>query len=453
MSHNKNILLVEDDPALRDALSDTLELNGYKVRAASSAEQALLMVKEQIPGLVLSDVQLGGISGIQLLTSLQRQGYDLPMIMMTAYAQVDDAVKAMRMGAVDYLSKPFATEQLLELIERYAPRVQELLTRPVVGDSSSEELLRLAQRVAQAEATVMISGPSGSGKEVLAQFIHHASTRRDGPFVAINCAAIPENMLEATLFGYEKGAFTGAVQSCVGKFEQANGGTLLLDEITEMDLGLQAKLLRVLQERRVERLGSRKEIQLDVRIVATSNRDLRDAVEQGRFREDLYYRLNVFPLAWKPLSQRPGDILPLAEHLLDRHCERANIERPQFTMNAQQKLVNYPWPGNVRELENVIQRALIMHIDGRIDATDIMLDERFHGFDLQEREAILPEQVLPEVPERLGNELKQQEQQIILDTLEKYSGKRKKVAEVLGISPRTLRYKLARMRDQGIRLP
>lgn len=457
MSHNRNILLVEDDQALQEALVDTLELNGYIVRTADSAEQALLALKEQIPGLILSDVQLGGISGLQLLSSLHRQGYDVPVIMMTAYAQVDDAVKAMRMGAVDYLSKPFATDQLLELIARYAPKITLNPERPVVGDSSSEDLLRLAQRVAQADATVMVTGPSGSGKEVLAQYIHHVSGRCNGPFVAINCAAIPENMLEATLFGYEKGAFTGAVQSCVGKFEQANGGTLLLDEITEMDLGLQAKLLRVLQERRVERLGSRKEIILDVRIIATSNRDLREAVTSGAFREDLYYRLNVFPLNWKPLVERPGDVLPLAEHLLARHCSRAGIEQPVLTLAAQRKMTQYAWPGNVRELENVIQRALIMHVDGHIEADDIMLDDRFTAFDRQAGPEVIPEQVLRTETavgdDKLGNELKQQEQQIILETLSRFSGKRKKVAEVLGISPRTLRYKLARMREQGIQLP
>lgn len=451
MTHNRNILLVEDDRALREALVDTLELNHYKVRTAESAEQALIAVKEQIPGMILSDVQLGALSGLQLLSSLQRQGYDIPVIMMTAYAQVDDAVKAMRMGAVDYISKPFETSQLLELIERYAPRITTELVKPVVGDQSSEELLRLSQRVAATDATVMVTGPSGSGKEVLAQYIHSCSPRADGPFVAINCAAIPENMLEATLFGYEKGAFTGAVQSCVGKFEQANGGTLLLDEITEMDLGLQAKLLRVLQERRVERLGGRKEIALDVRIIATSNRDLREAVQTGIFREDLFYRLNVFPLSWKPLVERPGDIMPLAEHLLDRHCGKLGVDKPAFSLAAQRKLTCYPWPGNVRELENVIQRALIMHQDGRVDDQDIMLDDRFHAIDAEPTAAIMPEQVLPE--DKLGHELKQQEQQIILETLERYSGKRKQVAEVLGISPRTLRYKLARMREQGIALP
>lgn len=466
MLHHKNILLVEDDLALQEALVDTLELNGYKVRTAASAEQAMLAVQEQIPALILTDVQLGGLSGLQLLTSLQRQGYDIPILMMTAYAQVDDAVKAMRLGALDYLSKPFASEQLLELLDRYMPKPEHDLVRPVVGDPASEELLRLTQRVASTEATVMITGPSGSGKEVLAQFIHHSSPRKDGPFVAINCAAIPENMLEATLFGYEKGAFTGAVQACVGKFEQANGGTLLLDEITEMDLALQAKILRVIQERQVERLGSRKEIKLDVRLIATSNRDLREAVDLGIFREDLFYRLNVFPLSWKALAKRPGDILPLTEHLLARHCTRAGIERPTLSMQAQKKLVQYSWPGNVRELENVVQRALILHLDGCINIEDIILDERFQSFDQQQTGAVLPEQVFPAAnglqasyvqpesqPDNLGHELKLQEQHIILDALEKYAGKRGKVADALGISPRTLRYKLAKMREEGIQLP
>src|SRR5690554_4147992 len=331
MSHHKSILLVEDDLALQEALVDTLELNSYKVRTANSAEDALVAIQKQIPGLILSDVQLGGISGIQLLASLQRQGYTIPVIMMTAYAQVDDAVKAMQIDAVDYLSKPFATDELLELVARYAPRVEIDAVRPVVGDVSSEELLRLAQRVASTDATVMITGPSGSGKEVLAQYIHVMSNRSDAPFVAINCAAIPENMLEATLFGYEKGAFTGAVRSCIGKFEQANSGTILLDEITEMDLGLQAKILRVIQERKVERLGGRKEIDLNIRIVATSNRNLQEAVAQGIFREDLYYRLNVFPLNWAALAERPGDILPLTEHLLERHCTRSGTSMPSLS--------------------------------------------------------------------------------------------------------------------------
>ena len=253
-------------------------------------------------------------------------------------------------------------------------------------------------------------------------------------------------MLEATLFGYEKGAFTGAIQACPGKFEQAQGGTILLDEITEMDLGLQAKILRVLQEREVERLGGRKTIDLDVRVIATSNRDLREAVKEGKFREDLYYRLNVFPLNWLPLSERRDDIIPLTTHLIERHCVKAGHSIPTLSAKARSKLIAYDWPGNVRELDNVVQRALILHSDDQIEATDLLIE----NFDTQiSAEAPSP----ANSADKLGTELKHQEHQIILDTLQACQGSRKAVADRLGISPRTLRYKIARMRDSGIEIP
>lgn len=456
MSDERQILIVEDDKNLQEAIVDTLELEGFTCLTADSAEQALLMLKEEPVDMVISDVQMPGLSGLQLLQSMQRQGLVIPTLMMTAYAKVDDAVIAMRAGALDYLSKPFSTDRLLELVTRYLPAKASAKGQPVVGDSYSEQMLKLAKRVASTNATVMITGPSGSGKEVLSQYIHQQSSRSQGPFIAINCAAIPENMLEATLFGYEKGAFTGAVQATPGKFELAQGGTLLLDEITEMDLSLQSKLLRVLQERQVERLGGRKTIDLDVRVIATSNRDLKAAVADGIFREDLYYRLNVFPLSWRPLQERAGDIIPLAEHLLARHSERAGLITPSFTDAAKRKMQAYGWPGNVRELENVIQRALILHVDNQIDSGDILLDD---AFEESTQPSVQPEVSQPAVvppdaaSERLGNELKQQEFQIILDALKRHHGKRKEVAEQLGISARTLRYKLAQMRDQGIDIP
>jgi two-component system response regulator FlrC len=291
----------------------------------------------------------------------------------------------------------------------------------------------------------MVLGPSGSGKEVLAQYVHYNSNRSDKPFVAINCAAIPENMLEATLFGYEKGSFTGAIQACPGKFEQAQGGTILLDEITEMDLGLQAKILRVLQEREVERLGGRKTIKLDVRIIATSNRDLKSAVSDGIFREDLYYRLNVFPLTWLPLKKRRDDIVPLAKHLIEQASLANSIAIPELTASARNKITSYDWPGNVRELDNVIQRAIILHSDHIIDAGDLLIE----NFDSE----IITEMPIDNNEDKLGNELKLQEHQIILDTLNTCRGSRKDVAEKLGISPRTLRYKIAKMRDSGIQIP
>ncbi len=439
------ILIVEDDAGLREALYDTLLLGDYDVVDADCAESALMVLSGRKIDLVVSDIQMGEISGLALLKSIKAKYPQMPVLLMTAFATINDAVQAMRDGATDYLSKPFAPEVLLNLVGRYAPAQKIESRTPIVADPSSLQLLALSRKVAKSDATVMVMGPSGSGKEVLSRYIHDQSQRADAPFVAINCAAIPENMLEATLFGYEKGAFTGAVQACPGKFEQAQSGTLLLDEITEMDLALQAKLLRVLQEREVERLGGRKNIKLDVRVIATSNHDLRKAVERGEFREDLYYRLNVFPITWRPLSERPGDIVPLAEHLISRHAANQNLGTVKLSAAARNKLSQYTWPGNVRELENVVQRALILCEGGLVDSGDLMIDMAVHS----EMEM----QVEPDDNSKLGSELRQQEHQIILDTLALCNGKRKDVAEKLGISPRTLRYKLARMREDGIEVP
>lgn len=439
------IMIVEDDLGLREALVDTLMLGGYEVVEADSAESAMVQLGRQKVDLVVSDIQMGDMSGLALLKSIKNKFPAMPVLLMTAYATINDAVQAMRDGATDYLAKPFAPQVLLNLVERYAPAHKIESRQPIVADPVSLQLVKLAERVASSDATVMILGPSGSGKEVLARYIHDKSARAEQDFVAINCAAIPENMLEATLFGYEKGAFTGALQACPGKFEQAQGGTLLLDEITEMDLALQAKILRVLQEKEVERLGGRKTISLDVRVLATSNRNLLDAVEKGEFREDLYYRLNVFPLTWHALAKRSGDILPLAEHLIERHSQ--TNPAPKFTAAARTKLMQYNWPGNVRELENVIQRALILSNSGQIDCQDLMIDNINTTEQLDE----VPAQEQEEA--KLGTELRYQEHQIILETLNACNGRRKEVAEKLGISPRTLRYKLARMRDVGIQLP
>lgn len=448
MSHT-NILIVEDDAGLREALVDTLSLAGYHTIEADSAEQAMVTLATHAVDLVVSDIQMGEMNGLALLRSVKNKYPDMPVLLMTAYATIDDAVKAMRDGATDYLSKPFSPQVLLNLVGRYAPAHKVESREPIAADPISIKLLELSRKVASSEATVMVLGPSGSGKEVLARYIHDRSNRKDQEFVAINCAAIPENMLEATLFGYEKGAFTGAMQACPGKFEQAQNGTILLDEITEMDLALQAKLLRVLQEKEVERLGSRKTISLNVRVIATSNRDLRRAVEKGEFREDLYYRLNVFPLLWQPLSKRPGDIIPLSEHLIERHGNgNAGAGLPDLTASARSKLLQHSWPGNVRELENVIQRALILCDGKSIDAGDLMIE-----LDDEHTSVVESEVDSIEDASKLGSELRHQEHQIILDTLQSCNGKRKDVAEVLGISPRTLRYKLAKMREVGIDVP
>ncbi|MCF5652420.1 response regulator, partial [Pseudomonas syringae] len=305
-----NVLLVEDDLSLREALGETLELAGYDYQAVGSAEEALVAADAQPFSLVISDVNMPGMDGHQLLSLLRSRHPQLPVLLMTAHGAVERAVDAMRQGAADYLVKPFEPKALIALVARHALGRLEPAERdgPIAVEPASIQLLNLASRVAKSDSTVLISGESGTGKEVLARFIHQNSPRADKPFIAINCAAIPDNMLEATLFGHEKGSFTGAIAAQAGKFEQADGGTILLDEISEMPLGLQAKLLRVLQEREVERVGARKPIVLDIRVVATTNRDLAGEVAAGRFREDLFYRLSVFPLAWQGLRSTAPDI-------------------------------------------------------------------------------------------------------------------------------------------------
>lgn len=457
------ILVVEDDTGLREALTDTLLLASYHVVSAASAEEALLLLKKQQVQLVISDVQMGSVSGLMLLKTLREQHPKLPVLMMTAYANVQDAVEAIRLGAIDYLAKPFSPEVLVSTVARYALPNEQPKQEPIVAAPASIALLQLASRVAKSDASVMILGPSGSGKEVLAQYIHQQSARAEAPFVAINCAAIPENMLESTLFGYEKGAFTGAIAACPGKFEQAQGGTLLLDEITEMPMHLQAKLLRVLQEREVERLGSRKTIKLDVRILATSNRDLTQAVAAGEFREDLFYRLNVFPLCWPALAERVADIVPLAEHLIQRHCHAQQRHIAKLSAAAKSSLEAYNWPGNVRELDNVIQRALILQTGELLQAEDILLGAVGSPVSAatalvsasvsSAEQAEMPTKSLTTEVSDYKAELHEQEHKLILATLQACAYKRKDVALKLGMSDRTLRYKLARMRESGISVP
>lgn len=443
------ILVVEDDAALREALCDTLQQAGYGVAAAADGRAALELLgdSQRGPGIgmIVSDVQMNRMDGHTLLKQLRQQRPDLPVLLMTAYGTIKNAVEAMRDGAVDYLVKPFEAEALLQRVTRFVVREADGNSGWVTKDIRTREITELARRVAGSDATVMIGGESGTGKEVLARFIHQHSKRRKQPFVAINCAAIPDNMLEATLFGYEKGAFTGAYQSCPGKFEQADGGTLLLDEISEMNLGLQAKLLRVLQEREVERLGGRKTIPLNVRVLATSNRIMREEVAAGRFREDLFYRLNVFPLYLPPLRERIQDILPLARHLLVRHAREAGRAIPEFTPAAEKKLLAHQWPGNVRELDNLLQRVLILHSSDMIDAETLSFGVAQDG----------PASTAAPVGESdvLGHDLKAREQDLIIEALRAGQGSRKYAAERLGISERTLRYKLARLREAGVALP
>lgn len=450
--HNLPVLVVEDDPGLREAIGDTLELAGRTYVAVDGGEQALKVLAEQAFSIVVSDVRMMPMDGITLLKEIRSRLPHLPVVLMTAYAEVEKAVDAMRSGACDFLLKPFEPGALLAHIGKYELQPQSGETGPVANDPATQEMFAMARRVAQTDATVLLTGESGVGKEVVARYIHRHSARVEGPFVAINCAAIPDSLLEATLFGYEKGAFTGAQQAQAGKFEQAQDGTLLLDEVTEMPMGLQAKLLRVLQEREVERVGGKKPVALNIRVVATSNRNMAEAVAKGVFREDLFYRLNVFPVDIPSLRERPQDVLPLARHFLQEHGQRFGRAGVHFSRAAEDALQDYEWPGNVRELENVVQRALILAAGSEIVAKDLKLPGGggAKGIEFEPPLRSDPENAdnAHEIPKKVDN-MKDLEREHILRTLAEVGGSRRLAVERLGISERTLRYKLQQYREEG----
>jgi len=442
------ILIAEDDPALREALTDTLELAGYEVIAAADGERALAELDRSRVGMIVSDVQMKPMDGHRLLAEVKQRQPHIPVLLMTAYGVIDQAVSAMRAGACNYITKPFEPEALLSQVQRYMlPAAWGDSEEVIAEDPATRAVLDMARRVAVTDATVLITGESGTGKEVLARTVHRLSPRADKPFVAINCAAIPENLLESTLFGYERGAFTGALNATPGKFEQADGGTLLLDEISEMPLVLQAKLLRVLQEREVERVGARKPIAVDIRVLATSNRDMQVEVKTGRFREDLFYRLDVFPLHNPPLRGRRADILPLARRVLARGVSRGARARHTLSQEAQAALTAYDWPGNIRELENVMQRAMILAPGDVIGVEHLALPKP---------EVLPASPVTPPAPGRgaeMPADMRSLERKHILDTLSAARGVRKVAAERLGMSERTLRYKLQQYRGEGFAVP
>jgi two-component system response regulator FlrC len=447
MNQPAKVLVVEDDATLRQALCDTIKFGGYEAVEASSGVDALGKLSNHGVDMVISDVQMDHMDGRELLRKVRVTNPELPFVIITAHGSVEGAVDAMREGATDYLLKPFEAEVLLDMVSRMEPLRKGGASDVIMADPETAKVYALAQKVASNDASILISGESGCGKEVLAQYLHSHSTRVDQPFVAVNCAAIPENMLESMLFGYEKGAYTGAHQARAGKFEQANGGTILLDEVSEMPLALQAKLLRVLQERELERLGGDKVIDLDVRVIATTNRNLVEEVAEGRFREDLYYRLNVFPLHLAPLRERRADILPLAELFLSKYQP---ADRPlKLDIAAAEKIRRATWQGNVRELENCIQRAVILsQPDGLVREEDVVMTEPLLSVEPAHAEAQVED---PQA--RLDGDLKQREHELICEALEASGGKKKEAAERLGISPRTLRYKLARLRECGVALP
>ena len=434
------LLLIGPAESLSVACTRALAEAGFRVSVCGTGAAAFEHAAACAPAVVLVESQLPDRELGAFIAAFKRRYASALILAMVEGSQSLEASAAIRGGAIDYLQKPFGPQQLLSAIN-HATRLCRPIPNMVVASHAGRQVLQLAGRAAQTNATVLITGESGTGKECLARFIHDSSPRADQPYIAINCAAIPENMLEATLFGHARGAFTGATQSQPGKFELASGGTLLLDEISEMPLNLQAKLLRVLQEREVERLGSHQKIALDVRVIAATNRDLRALVARGEFREDLFYRLDVLPLSWPSLRERREDILPLAEFFIDKYATAGG-----YTLSpaARGVLSQYDWPGNVRELENVIQRALIMARGLELQPLDLMLPVAE-----QPGSAVAAEPVACVADELANNKLRV-EFDFVLNTLRRFDGHRTRTAEALGVTTRALRYKLAAMRESGI---
>ncbi|MGD1068860.1 MAG: sigma-54 dependent transcriptional regulator [Bryobacteraceae bacterium] len=443
----KRILIVEDEDKLRRILELQLFDSGFDVVKAASAEEALPFMDRA--DLILTDFKLPGMTGLEMLQLVRRQDSHVPVIVMTAFGTIENAVDAMKAGAADFLLKPFSLDHLTTVVNKALEirslrdenrRLKEELGRKyqwdnIVGRSTAmQQIFATIMRVAPTRATVLLAGESGVGKDLIARAIHFHSPRRDRPFVKINCAAIPENLMESELFGYEKGAFTGANVSKPGKFEEADTGTVMLDEIGEVPANIQIKLLRILQEREFERLGSNKTMHIDVRVIAATNRDLRAALEDGTFREDLYYRLNVVPMEIPPLRARKEDIPYLAHHFVEKLAPEMGGRVTDITDAAIEKLMQYHWPGNVRELENVIERSIVMALGEKLDAGDIRLD-----MNLRPR-AASGELGLPD-----GMSLDTYEQELIKDSLKKANGNKSQAARMLGLTRNALRYRLTQM--------
>lgn len=452
-SKQKRILIVDDEDKMRRVLELQLQTAGYDVSKAGTAEEGAALLKaaaEDRPfSLAITDLRMPGKDGMYFLQRAQESSPGTPVIVMTAFGTIETAIAAMKAGASDYLQKPFSLDDMLLTVEK-ALELSELRTENqalreeltqrydfdrIVGRSEKmQDVFQAAKRVAATRATVLLGGESGSGKGMLAQAIHKNSRRSNAPFVKITCSAIPENLMEAELFGYEKGAFTGAIKSHVGKFEQADGGTVFLDEIGDVPPAVQVKLLRVLQERDFERLGGDKTIQVDVRVIAATNQDLRAALEQGAFREDLYYRLNVVPINLPALRERKEDIDELAVHFLERFSEDLGASASSISPAALEKLRGYHWPGNVRELENIIQRAMVMTEGEVIQPQDIHLDNA-QGASPNGSVTFLPD----------GMTLEQYEQELIREAMRRADNNKSQAARLLGLTRNALRYRLGQM--------
>ena len=490
MPNPLRVLVVDDDPGMRDGMALSLKRAGFVTEQAKSGEEALRVTRPGAFDAVVTDLRMIGMDGLQLTARLKALDPALPVLLVTAFGSLDTAREAMRLGAFDYLSKPFSPDELVGAV-RKAIQADERLKAAEPGDApviltqdpALAETLALARRAADSRATSLIQAESGTGKELLGKLIHAASPRRKGPFVAINCAAIPENLLESELFGFEKGAFTGATSAKPGRFELADGGTLVLDEIGELPIGLQGKLLRAIQERSIDRLGGSRPVNVDVRLIALTNRDLAAEVKEGRFREDLFYRLNVIPLRLPPLRERTGDLGLLAAHFAERYARENDRPTPKLSPSFLAALERHPWPGNIRELENAIQRCVVLNPSPVLTEKDLhwLLDpEQLEN--LPEDPAEPPEPPSPALPEPqpllrgdvvvadprqplkdarlgtlvalpLGLSLPELERFWLLSTLAAQNGNRTHCAQQLDIALRTVRNKINEYTVQGFEIP
>ncbi len=438
------VLVVDDEANARNALAEILRDEGYAVETAADGFKALPKLRDFSPEVVLTDLKMPGMDGVELMGKVREHDQEVGVIIMTAFGAVDTAVQAMREGAADYLTKPLNADELLVVLSRTLERfrlrqeTRQLRERleerysfdNIVGSSPEiQTVFKTVQQVSASRATILVTGESGTGKELIAAAIHQSSPRKGGPFVKLHCAALAESLLESELFGHERGAFTGADRRREGRFEQANGGTLFLDEIGEITPAVQVKLLRVLQEREFERVGGNQTVQIDVRVIAATNRDLKEMVDKGLFREDLFYRLNVVNLHMPALRHRSSDIAPLADHFMRKYARDNAKQVTKFSDAALARLLSYDWPGNIRELENVIERAVVMTHSDTIDTTELP----------PEMKAADREAPGPQIP---GWKLADIERYAILKTLEAQGGSTSKAADVLGISVRKIQYKL-----------
>ena len=450
-----DILVVDDDQHLRMILHQTLEASGYEVKVAESGEEALSLLKERPFDLMITDLMMPGIKGIELIGKAREVYPELGAIVITAYGTIERAVEAMQNGAFDFITKPFSISQIESRVQRYfeyqklrlenqvlKQKIQKYqIDSKIIGESPAiKEVINYIDIVANSDATVFIRGESGTGKELVAQAIHDRSERADKPFRKINCAAVPETLFESTLFGHEKGSFSGAYRQQKGIFEESNEGTILLDEISEIPYGLQAKLLRVLQEMKITRVGSTEEIPVDVRIIATTNRDVDELINSSKFREDLFFRLNVFPITIPPLRQRKEDIPLLIDHFLNAFKAKYHYDEKTIAPTLMQKILNYDWPGNVRQLKHMIERALLF------SGKEKMITEKHFRFEEEGKRNGAPKSPLPDevIP------LAEMERRMILAALRQTENHRTKAAELLGITVRTLRNKLNEYEQKGL---